>query len=277
MSITTVPGQRRPEQIPLLYEDQENQEMGEGTLHTRSIDIVLPAVEVHLEERRPELRVYSNLNMYYPPQPGETPSRSWPNVAPDLMVVEPYQPIPKELSSYTIGQDGPVPLLTMEFLSESTAEDRDLEDKLKIFAMLGVAEYILVDSTGEILPQRLLLRRLQPDGSWKDEQDSDGGVTSILGFRIILEEDGYLRVVDAASGRKYLRPKEGEAEAKARRIAEAYAQAEGEAREQAEQAHRQAEEGRRHAEERLRQAEAELKRLRQAPPPKRGRKKKRKE
>jgi hypothetical protein len=73
-----------------------------------------------------------------------------------------------------------------------------------------VSEYILIDISGRFLPQRLLLKRLQLDKSWKDEQDSDGGVTSHLGFRLIIDKDHRLRVIDAASGKAYIRPDEAE-------------------------------------------------------------------
>src|SRR2546425_8357766 len=100
-----------PADIPLLFED-EVPEMGEGNLHFRSIDVAVLGVETHLEEHRPELQVFANLNMYYPLPEGHQGRR--PCVAPDLMVVEPYQRLPVETRSYTIGRDGPVPLLTTE-------------------------------------------------------------------------------------------------------------------------------------------------------------------
>ncbi len=33
--------------------------------------------------------------------------------------------------------------------------------------------------------------------TWQDEQDADGGITSRLGFRVVIENDGQLRVIDA--------------------------------------------------------------------------------
>jgi hypothetical protein len=102
-----------------------------------------------------------------------------------------------------------------EVLSEETAEERDLDEKLYIYAMTGIEEYLLVDVDGRFLPQRLVLKRLQPDRTWQDEQDADGGVTSRLGFRVIFDSDGRLRVVDKATGRKYARPDEAEARIRA--------------------------------------------------------------
>jgi Uma2 family endonuclease len=255
-----------PVTIPLLHEDEEER-MGEANPHARGIHIVFLGIESHLAENHPELGVYTNLNLYYATEPNEGMKAQTGCVAPDLMVVEASQPLPYEIKSFTIGRDGPAPRLTVESLSERTAEERDLKDKPTLFAFMGVHEYILIDPIGEFLPEKLLLKRLQPDGTWKDERDADGGVTSVLGFRIVVEADGLLRVLDVQSGRKYLRPNEGEAEARARRQAEAFAQAEAEARRQAESQAQAEAERRRQAEQRLRQVETELERLRQQQPP----------
>ena len=101
-------------------------------------------------------------------------------------------------------------MLTVEILSERSHQQRDLDEKMTLYAKLGVAEYILVYVTGQFLPQRLLLKRLQPDRPWKDEQDPDGGGTSQLGFRLIIDTDGQLRVLDAITKRRYVRPLEAE-------------------------------------------------------------------
>src|SRR5205823_1733199 len=128
-----------------------------------------------------------------------------------------------------------------------------------IYARLGVAEYILVDGTGQFLPQRLLLRRRQDDETWVDQQDADGGVTSQLGFRVVLEEDNQPRVIEARTGKRYLRPDESQAAFDDARAAAEAAREEAKAAREAASAEVEA---RRQAEERLRQLEAELARLR---------------
>ena len=87
----------------------------------------------------------------------------------------------------------------------------------------------------KVRAQSLLLKRLQPDGTWKDEQDPDGGVTSQLGFRLIIDTDGRLRMLDATTGKRYARPDEAEVEASARRQMEERMQAEAELLEIAQQ------------------------------------------
>jgi hypothetical protein len=57
---------------------------------------------------------------------------------------------------------------------------------------------------------------IESNRTWKDHQDEDGGVTSQLGFRIILEDDDMVRVLDATTGERYLRPLEAQHELKVR-------------------------------------------------------------
>ncbi len=198
---------------PLLYEDDEEGDMGDSNLHTLTIGILLFGLRAHFRSR-PQFRAYANLNLYYHP----SDRRAY--VSPDIMVVAPDSPS-EDVSSYRVGEDGPAPLLTTEVLSERSAQQRDLQDKVTVYALLRVPEYVLIDVTGEFLPQRLLLKRLEPDGSYIDEQDADGGVTSQRGFRLLIEADGQLRLLDAATGQPYARPGEAQAELEKRVQAEA--------------------------------------------------------
>jgi hypothetical protein len=126
------------------------------------------------------------------------------------MVVAPSKDLGQYATSYRIGVDGPAPVLTAEILSARTAQQRDLDEKMEVYALIGVPEYLIVDVTGQFLPERLLLKRLQSDRSWSDHQDADGGVTSEWGFRVIIDADGRPRVLNARTGQKYVRPDEAE-------------------------------------------------------------------
>ncbi len=194
--------------LPILYEDDKESDLGESNPHVIADEILHVGLTAHLANR-PEYRVYSNMNLYYQ-DVDSVEVGPLPYVSPDTMIVVPSQPLDAAIRSYQVGRDGPVPVLTVEVLSERSHEQRDLDEKVILYAKLGVAEYILVDVTGRFLPQRLLLKRLQADQTWKDEQDPDGGVTSQLGFRLIIEQDGLLRVLDARTGRPYVRPLEAE-------------------------------------------------------------------
>jgi Uma2 family endonuclease len=248
--------------LPMEFEDDHEVEMGESNPHFVSDDILYNGIKAHLAGQ-PKYQVFSNMDMHYHPKSPASYK------TPDVMVVTPFQPLPFDLTSYRIGEDGPAPVLATEVLSQRTAARGDLERKVTIYARLGIGEYLLVDPTGEFLPERLLLKRLRRDGTWEDCRDADGGVTSQLGFRVIFDADGRLRVLDAQSGRPYPRPDEAESEAEQKRQAEAGRQQAEAARQQAEAARQQAEAARdrdaairKSLEDRIRQLEAELERRR---------------
>ncbi|MFQ5857983.1 MAG: Uma2 family endonuclease [Anaerolineae bacterium] len=198
--------------LPVLYEDEGQEEMGEHTVHTLTDRIIYLGLEAHLAGQ-PNHHLFSNLNLHYHPIDPDA------YVSPDEMVVVADLPPNPSMGSYRVKETGPAPVLVVEVLSKRTYQQQDISPTGKpvIYADLGVAEYILVDVTGEFLPQRLLLKRLNAEErdeagrpTWRDEQDPDEGVTSQLGFRLVIEADGQVRVVDAASGRRYLRPSEVE-------------------------------------------------------------------
>jgi hypothetical protein len=193
-------------------EDEESN-VGEATVHTLSAGILFYGLTFHFASL-PRIQVFANLNLYF--------SRAHPNLflTPDIMVVQPSRPLPVQVASYRIGEQGPLPRLVAEVLSPRTFREGDLTDMPVQYGEIGIEEYLLADVTGEMLAQRLLLLRRQRDGNWRDEQDADGGVTSRLGFRVVIEDDGQLRVIDAKTGERYPRPEEALAEARARRKAE---------------------------------------------------------
>jgi Uma2 family endonuclease len=235
--------------IPILYEDEDEDDMGESNEHVDADEIVHVCVGAFLRRRGTGYRVFSNMNLYYREGPVHERTGSAPYVSPDSMVVQPYTDLGDKVPSYAIGRDGPAPVTVAEILSKRSAQQQDLGNKLIVYAKLGISEYILVDETGRFLKQRLQVRRLQPDRTWVEEQDADGGITSQLGFRLIWDADDRLRLLDATTGERYLRPDEAQTEADARRLAEQRLQAEADAR--------------RLAEERVRALEAELLRQRQ--------------
>jgi Uma2 family endonuclease len=233
--------------IPILYEDEGQEEMGEANIHVTADEILHVCLNIHIKEHRPDCQVFSNMNLYYLDGPPHPQTGSAPYVSPDTMVVKPYQLLPEETPSYKIGRDGPAPLTTVEVLSKRSGQQRDLKEKVVVYRILKVGEYIIVDP-GKYLRERLLLKRLGPDGEYHDERDADAGVTSNLGFRLVFEPDG-LRVINALTEYRYPRPMEAEQEARAKRFAEERQRA-------AEERQRAAEERQRAAEERQQAAEA---------------------
>jgi Uma2 family endonuclease len=285
----SVPAPPRPDKdvpiiaidLPVMYEDEGQDEMGESKPHTAADHILSIGLAEHLRPQ-PQYEVLSNINLYY----HRLDRKAY--VSPDVMVVMPPEPLPDDLPSYTLGPDRPAPVLIIEILSRRSFQQQDLTNKPELYAELGVAEYILVDGSGRFLPERLLLKRLVEDARWEDEQDPDGGVTSRLGFRIVIEADDLPRVIDASTGRRYLRPLELYAAAQAAQeaaqgaqaqvqaaqaqaqAAQAQARAAQAAAQAAEETARAEAEARRQTEERVKALEAELVRLRGAPPANRG-------
>src|SRR5438270_421721 len=110
--------------LPILYEDEEEGDLGESNPHVVTDEILHVCLKAHFVPR-PEYRVFSNMNLYYIDVEIER-GRGLPYVSPDDMVVIPSRPLPEDVASYQIGRDGPAPVLTAEVLSERSAQQRDL-------------------------------------------------------------------------------------------------------------------------------------------------------
>jgi Uma2 family endonuclease len=192
----------QPKGMPQLFGD-EDFEMGESNIHTITTDILFYGLGYHFADL-PAFQVFANLNLHYAP---DDPTEY---VSPDVMVVQPPRTLPVELASYRIGEHGPAPVFVAEILSFRTWQQGDLQRKPAIYAGLGVEEYVVADVTGNMLEQRLSLLLPQEDGTWRQVQDEDGGITSRLGFRVFIEADNQLRVIDTKTGKRYARPAEAQ-------------------------------------------------------------------
>jgi Uma2 family endonuclease len=190
-----------PDGLPTLFEDEGQDELGETSRHRSANDILFYGVQAHLAGRA-EFTVLTNMDLYYRPRPNTS------HVSPDVLVVRPPERLPRNLKSYRLGPKRPVPILAAEVLSLRSYQQQDLSNKPVLYRRLGVAECLLIDTSGELLPQRLLIRRATGIDDWTECQDQDGGVTSDLGFRVVIEPDGKLRILDAATGHRYPRPEE---------------------------------------------------------------------
>lgn len=184
--------------MPILFEDERLIDMGDTRPHTTA--------ETHLHHMLAAfcadyggLDVLGNMNLYY------HPAEPTAFVSPDLMIAP--APLPWNLRGYRIGETGPAPLLVVEVLSRRSFVEGDLLFKPNLYAALGIAEYLLVDLTGELLRERLLLKQRNPYGHWQDQTPSSDGVRSRLGFRVGIEGHA-LTVVNEATGERYLAPEQ---------------------------------------------------------------------
>src|SRR6202521_401742 len=85
--------------IPIMYEDEGQENMDESLPHSTSIDILNFGIQCHMAPR-PDFRVLRDMNLYY-----STLDRL-AYISPDIMVVTPPLPLPEDLSSYRIGEQG---------------------------------------------------------------------------------------------------------------------------------------------------------------------------
>jgi Uma2 family endonuclease len=223
MSVQTVPPRNQVTgatpviavDMPVLYEDEGQEEMGDARYHTATQNNLYYALLAHFADR-PGYEILADMNLYY------HPVDRWSYVSPDVMVVHPPVRLPAELTSYRIGESGPAPEIAVEVLSRRTFQQGDLTLKPGLYAELGVSEYLLIDVTGTFLPERLLLKVLDTDKTWINVRDQGGGVQSqLFGYRVRIESDGQVRVSNTVSGRQYLRPEEAVADDTARHAAEA--------------------------------------------------------
>ncbi len=193
-----------PTQIPIVYDDDDQFDEDEALPPYTTGEILCFGIATHLAARK-ELQTLGHVELHNACDPATV-------AAADAMVVRPDANLPDDLSIYLVGEHGPAPLLAIEVLSASIPGPIDFTAQAQIYARIGVAEHILVDLAGVFMPERmrLLLRRLGPDGHWHDERDQDGGVTSALGFRIVIEDDGQVRIIDESTGHRYLRPDEAD-------------------------------------------------------------------
>src|SRR5262249_45657743 len=86
-----------PPDIPILFEDDGREGVGEAEIHTGTIDILFLGIDTHIKQTRPGARTFSNLNTYYPAQPPPEKLGVLPYVSPDVMAVHPPRPLPENI------------------------------------------------------------------------------------------------------------------------------------------------------------------------------------
>lgn len=189
--------------LPVLFADEGHEHMGETAAHTHSAHTSYAGLLAHFADKT-EYRVFSNLSLYYHPVNRNA------YIAPDVMVVCPSRPLEDAIDAYRVGVDGPAPLMVVEALGRRSMQQQDLTIKPLIYAQLGVKELLYIDTTGNYLPERLQLRRLQfRDESWSTVPIGENGlITSAFGYAVTIEGDGKIRFSNPATKRPYPRLEE---------------------------------------------------------------------
>ena len=226
-----------------LYPDTDGQPMAASDDHRRVLMRILRVLEAFFKDN-PEVYVSGDLLMYY--VQGD-PRKV---VAPDVLVS--FGIGQKARRTYLVWQEGKSPDFVMELASESTYQ-KDLGEKMQIYAGLGITDYFLCDIEGLYLPTPLMGFTLV-DGRYEPvPQATEGGVHSaVLGLTLHLQPDT-LQFYDPAIGQWLQTPEE---------IAEARTEQETLARQQAEARTEQETLARQQASARAETAEAEVVRLR---------------
>jgi len=218
-----------PTQESQLYPETDGKPMAASDDHRRVLMRVLRILEAFFAQS-PDVYVSGDLMMYY--VQGD-PRKV---VSPDVLVS--FGIGQKARRTYRVWQEGKPPDFVMELASESTYQ-KDLGEKMEIYAALGITDYLLCDIEGLYLPMPLMGFTLV-DGSYRAvPQARDGGIASsalALDFHLL---PGDLQLYDPATRKWLLTPEEAaeartEQEIRARQQAEARTTEETKRAEQAE-------------------------------------------
>jgi len=192
-----------------IYPTSDGQPMAESELHAEEMVEIRRMLLRHFEDRAEGTYVGSNLFVYY--------ERGNPRAvfSPDVFVA--FGAPQKLRDAYKLWVDGPAPVFVLEVTSKSSRiEDRG--NKMALWEMLGVTEYLLYDPRAEYLDPPLRAHRLV-GGSYRALALDDRGELRLetLGLSVSLDDRGRLVLRDGRTGERLLRLAEVEARAEARR------------------------------------------------------------
>ena len=204
-----------PTDAAIFYPETDGKPMAVSDLHRDILIQTLQVLETHFAQR-PSVYVSGDILMYY--VEGD-PRKS---VSPDVLVS--FGLGKKHRRTYKVWEEGKVPDFAMEFSSKGTYRN-DLNDKLELYASLGIQDYFLYDAEGLYLPSPLMGFELA-DGLYVPiSAGMDEGLrSSALSLDFYVGDEG-LDIYDPTAG-EWLQT---QAEAEAARAETAEARAEQEA------------------------------------------------
>ncbi len=174
------------EGVKLLDYDEDGFVSPNATRHGSLIALIVQALRDVLGNRvanEPELHFHQRIGEILGLLTGERKGKK--QVVPDLAVLPPELAWPADMERGKRGRvlhlerGDPVPELVTEVLSP-TSEKRDFEDKMALYAALGIAEYLVIESgeppdpfQGEPeIPPAIWLYRLESSGVYRLVADS---------------------------------------------------------------------------------------------------------
>ena len=152
----------------IIYPESDGKPIAETDLHIDAIYRMRQMLKAYFAEN-PDVYVSGNIMMYYVKG---SPQQS---VSPDILVS--FGIGKKQRRTYKVWEEGKPPDFVLEFSSKSTYQN-DLDDKMKLYARIGITEYFLYDAERCYLPSSLMAFRLV-DGEYVEiPQRPDGGFFS---------------------------------------------------------------------------------------------------
>ncbi len=161
-----------------LYPSEDGKPMAASDYHLRLLIRTLQVLEAHFEQN-PEVYISGDIMMYY--REGDP----WKSISPDVLVCIGINP--KMRRTYKVWEEGKAPDFVMEFSSETTY-DKDLDEKMDVYASLEIQDYFLYDAEGLYLPSPLMGFTLVDGVYVAIPPDDDGGIrSSVLGLDFHLQ------------------------------------------------------------------------------------------
>ena len=193
-----------PTDASIFYPETDGEPMAVSDLHRRILTRLLQVLDTHFAQK-PEVYVSGDILMYY--VEGD-PRKS---IAPDVLVSFGLGKKPRR--TYLVWEEGKVPDFVMEFSSKNTYRN-DLEDKMDLYALLGIQDYFLYDAEGLYLPTPLMGFTLVDGAYVPISRGVEGGLHASalnLDFHV---DDTELGIYDPVAG-EWLRTPAETAEARA--------------------------------------------------------------
>ena len=142
--------------------------MGQGIRHSKTARRIAELLE-HRFQSEPDVLVTFDLTHYLG---AELP---WP--APDVSVIRGLPDAEADRESFDLEEEGHRPCLIVEVVSPRSSRIRqtDLVSKVEVYALAGIPEYVIVDSTRRDRRFRLLGYRLDRSGRYQAIEPDDQG------------------------------------------------------------------------------------------------------
>ena len=190
-----------PTDTPDLYPETDGEPMAASDLHLEILIWLLQVLKAHFADM-PDTYVSGDILTYY------TEGNPRDVVAPDVLVS--FGIGQKQRHTYKVWEEGKTPDFVMEFSSKTTYQ-KDLTEKMSLYAVLGIPNYLLYDAEVLYLPSPLMGFQLVK-GVYVPIQPSDDGHihSDVLGLDFVIQERR-LRVYEPVRGEWLQTPAEAHA------------------------------------------------------------------